>query len=123
MMFRQLQQVRDKMDLVHQPLRNAILADSTRDMSLYLGQAQAAADETLNRLQGTVNAGVAGLSDEDGALLRAAERALDLALDAAGKVALGNNVREMRDRLLEFKTQVDFAEAYVCAALGVVDTA
>jgi hypothetical protein len=51
-------------------------------------------------------------------LLKAAERALSLAWDKGEKVSLGTNVSEMRARLLDVKTYVDFANAYISAALG-----
>jgi hypothetical protein len=52
-------------------------------------------------------------------LVQAAQRALTLAWTGSERVAIGSTVGEMREALVDCKTYVDFAEAYVRASLGV----
>ncbi|MBV9282436.1 MAG: hypothetical protein JOZ41_20345 [Chloroflexi bacterium] len=119
MMHRELQHVRDSLDLIHRPLNAAILAESTRDVTAYLGRAQAASDQALLELNNALSRSGSNIGRTERSLVQAAANALTQAFGGAEKVFLGANVSEMRQRLLDFKTQVDFADAYLRAALGV----
>ena len=52
-------------------------------------------------------------------MVQATQRALGLAWANSERVAVGSTVPEMRQALLECKTFVDYAEAYIAASLGV----
>jgi hypothetical protein len=115
-MYREVQRIRDDIQRVQQGVTSGILADSTRDMSGYTGEAMAQIDaliSSLNHLPGGDTQGV------EPALIQAAQRALTLAWTNAERVGVGNTVPEMRRALVECKTYVDYAEAYVAASLGV----
>jgi hypothetical protein len=55
--------------------------------------------------------------------VQAAVDALQRAITRAQGALLGSDVLSVRSRLLEFKTQVDFADAFLRAAIGQGETA
>lgn len=104
---------------LQQALRSALLADSTDDMSRHASEAMAFVDEMLQSLRSDRGGSDTGRSDQaDPTLLRSAEHALTQAWDRAEKVSLATSLSGMRERLLDFKTLADFADAYISAALG-----
>ena len=121
-MYREIQRVRDDMERVQAPLRSAILAEDTREMTRYAGDAQSAANQLLRAIEeaGKSEDPVESLTEArvERSFVDAAAGALSKAVVDGERVAVGTNVTEMRDRLLGFKTHVDFAHAYVLAALG-----
>ncbi len=115
-MYREVQRIRDDIEGVQQSIRSGILADTTRDISGYAGQAMAQIDSLLFALK---NLPAGDSNGVEPALVRAAQRSLDLAWARSQRVGLGNTVPEMREALVDCKTFVDYAEAYVAASLGV----
>jgi hypothetical protein len=112
------------METVQSHLRQALLSTTTRDMTEHSDQAQAAADLAMQQLDGVVG------NDEDAMpsafgepkverrFVDAAVNALSIAVTEAEKVALAADVDGMRARLVDFKTRVDFADAFLRASLG-----
>ena len=121
-MYREMQRVRDEMETVQAPLRSAILAEDTREITRYLGEAQAAANQLLRAIEeaGQSQQPVESFGEArvERSFVDAAAGALSKAVVDGERVAAGSTVSEMRDRLLGFKTHVDFAHAYVLAAIG-----
>jgi hypothetical protein len=128
MLYRDVQHAVDSMQRIHAPLRQAILADSTREMTERGGQAQAAADELLRQLEQALQGKTSALearSDEgkvERFFVQAATNALQRAMADAQRILLGTDASGVRAGLLDFKTQVDFADAYLRAAIGAVET-
>jgi hypothetical protein len=117
--YRTVQGIRNNMVNLQQALRSAFLADSTNEMGRHATEAMAIVDEMLRTLRTDESGSDAGEGDQaDQTLLQSAERALTQAWDRAEKVTLATSLPEMRERLLDFKTLADFADAYVSAALG-----
>jgi hypothetical protein len=121
--YRQLHEVRDRMQDLQRHLRSAILADTTEEMTRYGGDAQSLADGLLGSLrdilsQGPPGSGARGEKQVEWRSVDAAANSLNLAWGSAERIALGTNVSEMRAYLVDMKTHTDFAEAYVHAALG-----
>lgn len=115
-MYREVQRIRDDIEGVQRSVRAGILAGSTRDIRGFTGEAMAQIDSLLFALKNLP----AGESNSiEPALVRAAQRALDQAWTRSERVGLGNTVAEMREALVDCKTFVDYAEAYVAASLGV----
>lgn len=115
-MYREVQRIRDDIQRVQQAVTLGILADSTREIGGHTGEAMAQIDaliDSLNHLPDSDSEGV------EPALVQAAQRALSLAWTNSERVALGSSVPEMRQALVECKTFVDYAEAYIAASLGV----
>lgn len=126
MQYREIRHIRDSMDQVHRPLREAILANDTREMTLLGGRAQAAADELVRRLDeasqrrdNSIEGASSGQRIER-VFVQAAISALERAVAQAQRIGLATNVAELRASLLEVKTHGDFADAYLRAALGII---
>jgi hypothetical protein len=124
MMYRGVQHLIDRMDNIQGHLRMAILSDTTRDMTAHSGQAQTLVDTLLEEVDDVLKSGE---TNEDASsrsrriervMTQAARDTLVDSMNSAEKVGLGANVQEMRERLLDFKTHVDFADAYLRAATG-----
>lgn len=115
-MYREVQRIRDEIQSVRHAIDEGILSDSTRDMGHRVSEAMAQIDALLYSL------GHLPTDDNQGiepALIQATQRALSLAWANSERVAVGSTVPEMRQALLQCKTFVDYAEAYVAASLGV----
>jgi hypothetical protein len=115
-MFRDTRKVSDDLLEADTHLTQALLADDTREISTESSIAQVKTLEALHRLK-------ADLENEDAndvsrTLIQSAINSLDLAWTHAEKVALGTDVRTMREELLPFKTNLDYAAAFLRASLG-----
>jgi hypothetical protein len=118
--YRRVQTVRDSMDELQSALHDAILSDNTRDMSARAEDAQAITDRLLRDLGNAIGQAWSGQSERvQRSFVEAAISSLRIAWADAEKVGLGTSVAEMRARLLDFKTQADYAAAYLRGALGV----
>jgi CO dehydrogenase/acetyl-CoA synthase delta subunit len=118
-MYRTAQGIRENMVDLEQTLRQGLLSGTTQDISDSATRAMALVDGMLQALRSGFEVGGGDRQDHSTQnLLKAAERALTLAWDRGEKVSLGTSANEMRERLLDFKTYADFANAYVSAALG-----
>lgn len=124
MNYRQLREAQRRMDEVRRHLHTAILAEDTRDMAREAGVAQTTAvqiDRTLeDQLQESrsPNWGEPSSRNVELSLVEAARSSLDSGITCVQRVELGNNVAEVREGLLDCKTYLDFADAYLQAALG-----
>jgi hypothetical protein len=116
MLYRATQAVEERLDVLERHLRNAILAGDTRVISQETAAAQAITVEILTRLKTAVDA--AGEDDSERTFVRAGVDCLNHAWNNAEKVGLGTSAADMRARLLDFKTSVDYATAYLRMALG-----
>jgi hypothetical protein len=93
-------------------------------MTTHSGQAQTLIDTLLQEVDDVLAA--AGSEGEptthtsrgERVLTQAARNALVDSMNGAEKVGLAENAQDMRERLLDFKTHVDFADAYLRAAAG-----
>lgn len=121
-MYREIQHVRDTMTDLQIHVRSALLGEDTRDMTTEADTAQAMADQLLNKLNDTLRNPTKREFGEpriERNFVQAAAYALNNAVTSAQGTGIATNVQEMRSRLVDFKTHVDFAEAYLRAALGV----
>lgn len=117
-MYRQVQQARDNMVNVERAVRAGILAENTREMSGYGTEGMAMVDQMLHTLREGLTAHDPGEPEVNRNLVEATIRALTLAWSASEKMATGTSVTEMRSALLDVKSYVDFAAAYIATALG-----
>jgi hypothetical protein len=128
MIYRDVQQAVHSMDRIHAPLRQAILADSTQEMAERGRQAQAAVDQLLGLLEEALqsNSSSPEAFTSEGRVERVFVQAAVSALQQAGtqaqRLLLGTDISSVRAGLLDFKTQADFADVYLRAALGDVET-
>lgn len=123
MIYRETQSARDRMEDLQGKLREAILAERTRDILAFSGEAQTIADQLTRSLENALKEGGSGGGSSYGrrveqGFVHLAARALSMAVVDGEKVALGQDALGMRNRLFDFKTHVDFADAYLHAALG-----
>jgi phosphoribosylformylglycinamidine (FGAM) synthase-like enzyme len=124
MTYRGVQHLIDRMDDIQGHLRSAILADTTRDMATHSGEAQTLVDTLLQEVDDVLKLGAPDLDENsqsrriERVMTQAARDTLVDAMNSAEKVGLAENVQEMRERLLDFKTHVDFADAHLHAAAG-----
>lgn len=109
------------MEALQGHLRAALLANNTRDAARHAEAVQAASAVAHRQLEDAL-AQAGGPLDGEGRkghsnLLRAAVRAMNDAIERGERVALGSNIDEMRSRLIDVKTEIDYADAYLRAAL------
>jgi hypothetical protein len=116
MLYQNVHRAVENLDRIHVPLREAILADSIEEMTERGEQAQVAADQILGAIEEGLEAHGAGRVER--VFVQAAVNALQLALTQAQRISLATDVSGVRAALLDFKTQVDFADAYLRLALG-----
>jgi hypothetical protein len=116
MLYRVTRQLEDRLDVLENHLRAALLADDTRTISAETAAAQAITVEVLDRLKAVVSA--AGEDAPDHHYIQSAINCLTHAWSNAEKVGLGSSVREMRERVIDFKTPVDYASAYLQIEIG-----
>lgn len=122
MIYRQLQELSQQMDRLLECVRSGILADTTSEMSTFAGEARTLADQMIQALDNALSA-----TDSEDPIDGSAERlyasatraALDDAVNTGEMVDLGASAPEMRERLVDLKTNVDFAAAYLRVALGI----
>lgn len=114
-MYREVQRIRDDIGSAQRAVRAGILAETTRDISGFAGEAMAQIDALLFTLRNLPSGDSGGVEPE---LIGAAQRNLNLAWAQSQRVGLGSTVPEMREALVDCKTFVDYAEAYVAASLG-----
>lgn len=120
-MYRHVEQVRDRIGQVQNHLRDAILANDTRDISLHGGAAQTEADQLVQELRealGLRDAGVARAARVERQFVELAVQELSMAVSCGERMAAATDVTGMRDGLLQFKTHTDYAAAYIHYALG-----
>jgi hypothetical protein len=110
---RQIEAIAPTVESLHEHLRAALLANTTRDAVGHAGAAQEAALVILRSLE---KAGE-GESRDRGRLLDNARLAMNTAIENSERIALATNIDEMRGRLLDVKTQIDYADAYLRAWL------
>jgi hypothetical protein len=121
MAYRDIQETQQTMEALHEHLRAALLANNTRDAIGHAGAVQEASAVVLRHIEralGSDEGGDGGGRDVDSNLVRAAQTAMSRAVDNGQRVALGTNIDQMRDRLIDVKTEVDYADAYLRVALG-----
>lgn len=121
-MYREVQRARDDIAGVQERLQAAILAEDTRAMTQYGTQAQAAADGLLRALEDAENNQSAienvGEGRVERGFVEAAAARLGKAVVDSQRIAMGTNVSEIREALIGIKTHIDYADAYLHAALG-----
>ena len=128
MLYQDVRQAVRRMDRIHAPLRQAILADSTPQMAEWGTQAQTALNQLLGLLEEALQSNIDSpetLTSEgqvERVLVQAAVSALQRAGTQAQRLFLGTDVSSVRAGLLDFKTQADFADAYLRAAIGDLET-
>jgi hypothetical protein len=124
MNYRQVREAQRRIEEVRRHLHAAILANDTRDMTREAGAAQSTAVEIDRTLEDQVQLsrrptwGEASNRDLTSSLVDAARASLDSGITCAQRVALGQDVAQLRQGLLDCTTYVDFADAYLQAALG-----
>jgi hypothetical protein len=116
MLYRAVHEMDEKLDELERHTRAAILAGDTRTVSAEAAAAQAITVELLDRLKHVLASG--DERDVDRRFVEAAISCLAHAWNNVEKVGLGTNVNEMRARLLDFKTPVDYAIAYLRLSIG-----
>lgn len=120
-MYRRIQDTQNTMEALHEHMRAALLSQNTRDAIGHAGAVQEASAMVLHQLENSQKEGSTGAfggRDIDPAIVRSAIRAMNLAIENSERVALGSNIDEMRDRLIDVKTQIDYADAYLRVAIG-----
>lgn len=117
-MYRQVQQVLDRMSPLQNELRAGILGDSTQEMSTRGTMAMAIIDEMIETLRRANRPDEAGQPEVNTTLVDAARRALNLSWARVEAIALGTNTSVMRQALLDSKTYADLAAAYIAASIG-----
>ena len=121
-MYREVRDCLQTMQILQKHLEAAIIADDTRVMAPESAAAMAEVDQILAALRsGTKRAdegqGCDDEGDADRVMVEAAIAALGDAWTTAEKVGLAGSAPEMRARLLTFKTNADYADAYLRAAV------
>ncbi len=116
MLYRATQAIEDRIDVLEGHLRTAILAGDTRLISQEVATAQAITVEVLTHLKPALASAGEGASER--AFVQAAVDCLNHAWSNAEKVGLGTSASDMRARVLDVKTSVDYAAAYLRMALG-----
>jgi hypothetical protein len=120
--YRRLREIQLMVGALQKHLRAALLANNTRDAIGHSGAVHESSAAVLRQIEEALHAlESASESDDrqvDANIIRAAERAMSLAVEDCERVALGTNVDEMRDRLINVKTQIDHADAYLRVSLG-----
>lgn len=123
-MYREIRAVQSTVEALQAHVRDALLSTSTREMLEHTGRAHVSAvasKEALDRLlDGSDRSAEASFGDPhvNPRYVDAANRALGNVITDAEKVALGVDVDSMRARLIDFKTQADYADAYLRVAVG-----
>lgn len=107
--FREHQEIRDTIVRLQEILRAAILADDMAEVRKLSGDAHGLAENLKVAMQRV---------PERNHLVHAADNAVHMAILSAQKVGLGTDVADSRPWLLDFKTNIDYADAYLTAALG-----
>jgi hypothetical protein len=116
-MYREIRAAAGTMDAIQAHLRRAILAEDTREIGTEASAAQALTIEMLDRLK-AASANAGDRPDANPALVDAAMSTLNMAWQNGERVAIGSNVTEFRAAVIDFKTCVDYARAYLRAAIG-----
>jgi hypothetical protein len=111
---REIQSAQETMQSLQEHLRAALLANSTRDAIGHSSAAQQAAVEIAARLEEATS----GQDESPEPLLEAAQLALNHAIENGERVAIATNIDEMRARVIDLKTQADYADAYIRAWLA-----
>ncbi|GAC1445256.1 MAG: hypothetical protein NVSMB52_05880 [Chloroflexota bacterium] len=121
-MYRAVRDSLEKLRGAQQHLTTGILAEDTRSISTESSVAMAIVDGTISGLREELNHPDEGESTGDTRVnhqsVQAAVAALNRAWNSAEKVGLGANVHDMRGHLLDFKTHVDYAAAYLLISVG-----
>lgn len=117
-MYRQVQQVRDNLAPLERTVREAILADTVEDMTRLGTDAMAMVDQMLFTLKGGQQDHPMGEPRVDPNLVDAGQRQLNEAWSRAESLALAKNPTQVRGILVDVKTAVDLAAAYIAQALG-----
>lgn len=124
-MYHAVQESRQAMQDLMRDLREALLASNTREVANAATKGMADADRALRILKSGLeddrSPGV-GQRSADRGLVEAAVAALNRAWTDTEKVELGRDVDEMRGVVYDIKTQADYADAYLAAAVGWEDT-
>lgn len=123
-MYRETRTALQLSDRLLDRLRDALVADNTRDITQHVTEAQAVIDEMIRALKAIVNTGRSLDEIENAAprvdlrFLNAALASLNLAWNDVERVAVGSSAGEMRGLAADVKTCADAAIAYLRAALG-----
>ena len=116
-----IQETQQTMEALHDHLRAALLSQNTRDAIGHSGAVQEASAVVLRQLDQALSHARdrdAGPSGIHRTVVQAAQRAMSQAIENGERVAIGSNIDEMRDRLIDVKTQIDYADAYLRIATG-----
>jgi len=115
-MYREVRDAARRLDEADQYLRAALLGGDTRLIGSEATRAQAVIVEVLDRLNSSVQDSQE--HDVNPQFAQAAIAELNLAWVNAEKVGLGTSPEDMKGIVLDIKTNVDFARAYLRASLG-----
>jgi hypothetical protein len=114
---RRIERVWQRMEDLQGQLRSAILAETTQEMESPAGVAHAESIDLEDQLE-SLPEELRNHDNGRSVSLQTALVCVEHAIVSAQKIALATNVTEMRAYLLEFATHVNFADAYLQAALG-----
>ncbi|HZU11382.1 MAG TPA: hypothetical protein VFB58_00955 [Chloroflexota bacterium] len=117
-MYRQVQHVRNTLGQLDSVLREAILADDLPAMVRLGTDGMAMIDQVIQALRRGAGEHDPGEPRVNQSMVDAAQRQLSLAWNRIEALALASDARGARAALLDSKTSVDLAAAYVAGALG-----
>ena len=121
-MYRRLREIQLTVGALQKHLRAALLANNTRDAIGHSGAVHESSAAVLRQIETALRSVDSDPEPADrqvdANLMRAAARSMSLAVENCERVALGSTVDEMRDRLVDVKTQIDYADAFLQASLG-----
>ncbi|MGH2442395.1 MAG: hypothetical protein ACRDFX_04445 [Chloroflexota bacterium] len=115
-MYREIRAMSPDLDAIDGHLRAALKAADTRETGTESTAAQAILTGILDQLKELSRHEQE--SDVDARFVQAAIASLNSAWSRAQKVAMGAGANQMRDTVIDFKTDFDFARAYLRAAIG-----
>jgi hypothetical protein len=123
-MYRRVRELQDSMHALQGALRSATLGDDTRTITTHADEAQALTDRLLRSIENVLKGRDADIAEESAGVklerhfVRAAGRSLGIAWSGEERVGAAGSAADMRKALFDVKTHVDFADAYLRAALG-----
>jgi uncharacterized membrane protein YccC len=120
--YRRVREIQLTVDALQKHIRQALLATNTREAVTHLGAVQQACATVLRQLENALHERGPDADSKDRdvhpGIIQAASRSMNLAVENCERVALGTNIDEMRDRLVDVKTQIDYVDAYLRISLG-----
>jgi hypothetical protein len=120
--YRKVREIQLTVGTLQKHVRVALLATNTRDAIQHLGAVQQTSAAVLRQLEDALRERGSDAESRDrnvqAGVVQAAGRSMSLAVENCQRVALGTNIDEMRERLVDVKTQIDYADAYLRVSLG-----